>query len=72
MSDDDFGPDDGTEDTATQLAEAMQTSDSHNSATDSKTHISAEEQARVEALVSDSKGDTVTDHLVQLRVTDLR
>ena len=65
-SDDDFGSEDGTE--ATQLAAAMQTFDSHNSVTDSKTQLSAVETARVEALASDSKGDT--DHLVhQLRLT---
>ena len=67
--DDDFGSEDGTEDTAAQLiAKAMQTFDSHNSVIDGNAQISKEERTRVEALVTDSKGDT--DHLVhQLRVT---
>jgi hypothetical protein len=67
--DDDFGSEDGTEDTAAQLiAKAMQTFDSHNSVIEGNAQISTEERARVEALVTDSKGDT--DHLVhQLRVT---
>ena len=69
MSDDDDElSDDGTSDIATQLVEALTTFDSHTSATDSKTIVTAEERARIAALCDDSKGDT--DHLVhQLRVT---
>ena len=65
-SEDDSGSEDGTE--ASQLAFAMQTFDSHNRVTDGNTQLSAVETARVEALASDSKGDT--HHLVhQLRLT---
>ena len=70
MSDDDDElSDDGTSDIATQLVEALTTFDSHTSATDSKTIVTAEERARIAALCDDSKGGD-TDHLVhQLRVT---